>query len=68
MATTATKPKAKRIGKMRFLIALPRPLVVRVEKRAFGKKVKSAKPYFRNDEIEFLVRRGLEAEGESVPE
>ena len=68
-ATTkaATKRATRGAGKRRFLIALPESLVQRIEKRAFGKKIKSRGPYFRNSEVEFLVRRGLEAEGDAVP-
>ena len=64
-ATTATKTRRpKTVPKVRFLIALPPPLFRQIEKRAFAKKQRIGKPWFRNDEVIDLLHKGL---GESPP-
>jgi hypothetical protein len=43
------------------LIALPTPLFQKIEKRAFAKKQRLGRPWFRNDEVRALLEVALAA-------
>lgn len=61
-ARPRTAKRRKGPAKQRFLVALPIPLVQQIEKRAFSKKQKTGRPYFRNHEVQYLLEKGLESE------